>query len=601
MRVEWSVLLYKRHDAVEMRLAFENRGDRPTDMLRDVKVIRHKVTAAPVYLVHESGGYGNWQLHSEDLKGLPGNFEPAVTRFASAGDKLKLHALDGWSSNRDLPLWMVVAPDGSGLYYAFGWTGQWVANMNCGDDGRLSIQAGMEFLNLRLEPGEKISQPSVLLGRFTGGRWVGHNALRRIIYEQYTPKLGGRKPLPPASVNHYYVLGNGIDEKSGVELVDSYAGLGFDYFCIDAGWYYVDFWQSGDWRPQPSRFPNGLEPVARAAKSKGMAMGLWFDPERVTEACYDAFPHKEFLRKATTGPVSTEMGIKVWLLDLSRKDARQWIIDMIGDYARRLDLGWMKWDMNYPPLELWRMADKRSPEREGMMEIRYVEGIYEILDALIKNHPNLCIEWCAGGGRRIDLETLRRCHTIWKSDISGDGPVTRPHLTGANLFLPGNYLNSLLVKLDSSYDYYCQFGGPLGVGHDFRKAKPEEQALARRMTAEFKELRRFLVEDYYPLFDYSADPKSWDGWQFHDPKRDEGFFLVFRPEKSEQKSAIVRLRGLNSKRNYTLDVDSESGLPRTASGGELANGLNVTLEADRSALPVRYRVGGGLVVKGETL
>jgi hypothetical protein len=70
--------------------------------------------------------------------------------------------------------------------------------------------------------------------------------------------------------------------------------------------------------------------------------------------------------------------------------------------------------MLYDPLPYWRAND--APDRQGMAEIRHVEGLYEFWNDLLRRHPGLVIDNCASGGRRIDLETISRSIPLWRSD-----------------------------------------------------------------------------------------------------------------------------------------------------------------------------------------
>jgi alpha-galactosidase len=51
-----------------------------------------------------------------------------------------------------------------------------------------------------------------------------------------------------------------------------------------------------------------------------------------------------------------------------------------------------------------------------MNEIRHINGLYALWDALLARFPGLIIDNCASGGRRIDIETLRRSVPLWRSD-----------------------------------------------------------------------------------------------------------------------------------------------------------------------------------------
>jgi alpha-galactosidase len=52
---------------------------------------------------------------------------------------------------------------------------------------------------------------------------------------------------------------------------------GFNTFQIDDGWQCG--WRcSGDWRPNPNRFPGGIRPIADRAARMGLTLGLWLGP-----------------------------------------------------------------------------------------------------------------------------------------------------------------------------------------------------------------------------------------------------------------------------------------------------------------------------------
>ena len=50
--------------------------------------------------------------------------------------------------------------------------------------------------------------------------------------------------------------------------------IGIEVFVIDTGWYD----RTGDWRVDPQRFPDGLDPIHARLASYGMRLGLWFGP-----------------------------------------------------------------------------------------------------------------------------------------------------------------------------------------------------------------------------------------------------------------------------------------------------------------------------------
>ena len=89
-----------------------------------------------------------------------------------------------------------------------------------------------------------------------------------------------------------------------------------------------------------------------------------------------------------------------------------------ADHQAQLD--WLRYDFNIEPLEFWRQND--TPDRQGITEIRYIEGLYALWDELRLRHPGLVVDLCASGGRRNDLEALMRGIPLWHSDMQCFGP-----------------------------------------------------------------------------------------------------------------------------------------------------------------------------------
>ncbi|KAK9465548.1 hypothetical protein V1512DRAFT_249016 [Lipomyces arxii] len=53
--------------------------------------------------------------------------------------------------------------------------------------------------------------------------------------------------------------------------------MGIEVYVIDVGWYKI----TGDWDPDPARFPDGFKEVKAKLDKYGMKFGLWFEPRTV--------------------------------------------------------------------------------------------------------------------------------------------------------------------------------------------------------------------------------------------------------------------------------------------------------------------------------
>jgi alpha-galactosidase len=559
----WHAEVFLDRPAVEFRWIFQNRGQQPSKPLSDVCALDLSAASSQARLMHSTGGL------TGPADGGPVGFMVSRSDLPRPGSDpakgITLSAAGGRSSNRDLPFFVLHdEASAGGIFVGVGWSGQWQADFRPdAKSGKLRIAIGMPDMNIALPAGERIISPSILLGAYSGDPQAGGNALRRILYDHYVARLAGRKPLPPVSWNHWFTFENNISEAMLACQIDAAAGLGLEYFCIDAGWFDGGFSAGvGNWTLDRRKFPHGSGPIGKRVADNGMKLGLWFETGQAFPGTRLAKEHPEWL----SGPQ----------VKLEMPAARQWLFEMMCHFIDEGHVRWIRYDYNQDPLGEWNRRD--TPDTRGLTQIRYLQGEYEFLDRLRQKYPDLCIESCASGGRRIDLETIRRAHTFWKSDETNDLLVARLHETGGNQLLPGGLLNTNLPGWcqASCFELHSLFGGPLGFALDWTRLDAAARERVRQAIAAFKSLRRLLNRDYYPLFPQSLDPSQWVGWEFHDPAGGEGFFVVLRPAQSSYQAADLRLRGLDERKTYRLGrVDD--GRTSTATGRQLLDGLPISL------------------------
>ena len=94
------------------------------------------------------------------------------------------------------------------------------------------------------------------------------------------------------------------------------------------------------------------------------------------------------------------------LLDLGNEDAWKYIFGTLSGLIESIGIDCYRQDFNFAPLGYWRHND--AEDRRGIHEIKHINGLYRLWDALLGRFPHLIIDNCASGGRRIDIEMLRR-------------------------------------------------------------------------------------------------------------------------------------------------------------------------------------------------
>jgi alpha-galactosidase len=231
-------------------------------------------------------------------------------------------------------------------------------------------------------------------------------------------------------------------------------------------------------------------------------------------------------------------------------------------------------DFNMDPLPHWQRAD--APDRQGITEIRYIEGLYAFWDDLLKRHPHLMIDNCASGGRRIDLETISRSVALWRTDFAlgkNASPGVQAQGPGLGLWAP---LNATAVGESPDLD---RARSAMGAGMAFLwDVRPAgfDAPLARKIVRQERSIRKFYSGDLYPLTPISNGNDAWLAYQYDRPDLGEGMVMAFRREQAPRKSCTVKLRGLDAKRRYKLE-DLDTGAKKVYAGKKLAAGLRLDI------------------------
>jgi alpha-galactosidase len=308
-----------------------------------------------------------------------------------------------------------------------------------------------------------------------------------------------------------------------------------------------------------------------------MKFVLWLEPERVSANSRIAREHPEWVLHAGPGD---------GLFNLGHPAARAWLTDYLSTCFKEWGVDVFRMDFNIDPLRFWKTAD--APERQGISEIRYVEGLYELWDELVHRQPGLTIDNCASGGRRIDLETVSRSYPLWRSDAgcaSGHAEWDQIQVAGLSLYVPQHTGG---VWDDDPYTF--RSAATMGVSLCW-DARDPGRSLARTRAAldEVKQLRPLYLGNYYPVFPITQRADTWAGWQFDRPDLGKGFVTLLRRPDCPYASAELKLRDLAPQAKYELEVRPtyEPAQKQVVSGAELAR-WHVQLPARGSTLLV-YR------------
>jgi len=570
LRVTAEVSAFARYPAAEWVLHFENGGAADTPILQDIQALDVELATGRENAVLHG-------LHGDDCSER--SFQP-FDEVIAPGGSFRMAPRGGRPSNGAFPFFNV-EHGGRGLITAIGWSGQWAASLRRDAAGTTRLCAGMEQTRLRLRPGERIRGPRILLMAWDGDRLAAHNRFRRLMLFHHVPHQAGRPvalPIFLQGYDRYRAHPRWGNEAGQVHAAQVAAKLGCEFLWLDAAWFPGDFPNGvGNWTPKPQQFPRGLRPVSDACHKLGLKFIVWFEPERVA-------PGTAIAREC---PQFVFGGEKGGLFRLDDPAARRWLTDLLSRRIREFGMDWYRNDFNIDPLSYWRGND--GPDRQGMTEIRYVEGHYAMWDELRAARPGLVIDNCASGGRRIDLETCMRSVPLWQSDTAcapGHADMDQAQMCGLSLYLPFH-----LSCAWSPEAYVLRSAAAAGAITQFAfldDAFPLEQA--RSAVAEVGKNRKYWYGDFYPLTPCTAADDQFIAWQLHRADLNAGIVLAFRRARCEAADLHVRLGGLDAKTTYAVEFidEARTGTVREIKGRDMAAEFSLRIPQRRASLLVRY-------------
>ncbi len=477
-----------------------------------------------------------------------------------------------------------------GVIFAIGWTGQWHLEVTR-DEEKVTVKTKIEDTHFRLYAGECIRTSSVLIMPYEGDEIDAHNRFRRLIKEEFSPLGKGERPrFAPFSAQIWGGMSSETMKKR-IQTLQKYE-IPVEYFWIDAGWYgmytepCIDEFEgnwgayTGDWRVNPTVHPNGLCDVARAAEEAGMRFLLWFEPERVVPTTPTAKAHPEWFIPSASGGHS--------LLNLGNEAAWRDCFETISRHIETLHISCYRQDFNMFPLAYFRRNDKE--DRRGITEIKHMMGLYRLWDALSARFPSLLIDNCASGGKRIDIETLRRSVPLWRSDRMCEAnypeTVTQTHNMTYGAWMP--YSGTSTGRHFDPYRIRSAYAGAMTLNYTYTEYTPfgEDEAEMREIKKyceEYLRVRPYYSEDIYPLTQPSEATDIWSAVQFDRPAQHDGILQIFRREASPYDHAVYMLGGISRDRIYEF-TDADTGESRKLTGEALlSNGFSVSIPEKRTA------------------
>jgi alpha-galactosidase len=579
LEVRCTAKAYRDYPVVEWTVRFKNNGAGNTPVIRNIQGIdvQFESASAGGFVLH--GNKGDWCVAESYEPWQKPLEQDSAVYFAPVGGRAT-NGPGGW------PYFNLQMP-GGGVMLAVGWPGQWAASFTRHGVSGVHVTAGQEVTNLSLKPGEVIRSPLIALHFWKGTDVVrSQNLWRRWMTEHNLPRTADNKPPVPMYIfcSGAFYPGLNVSEASERQFIDTLVkqNIKVDYWWMDAGWYPCkgQWWNTGTWEVDATRFPDGIKAVSDYAHSKDMKLILWMEPERVgDQASWLAVNHPEWLLGGT-------------LLNMGNPDALAWVTGHVDSLITEQGIDLYRQDYNIDPLNYWRAND--PADRQGITENLYVQGYLAYWDELRRRHPGMLIDACASGGRRNDLETMRRAVPLLRSDYQAfDGNLSlaignQGHTYGLSSWLP--FYGQGVYQNEGHMDYYVKshMSPSFGICLDVRKPGINWDEY-RRLTEQWQTVAGCMSGDYYPLTPYSLRPDKWIAWQFDRPAEGDGIIQAFRRDSCSEAAVTLRLCNLSPGAGYEITNPDREGHTVMQGKDLMEKGLPLEITDRPGAAIISYR------------
>ena len=376
-----------------------------------------------------------------------------------------------------------------------------------------------------LEAGEAFYTPEVILSCSTTGFAKLSQNFHHIIRNHVcrgTYQLSSR----PVLINNWEATYFDFNEEKILNIARQASKLGIDMMVLDDGWFGKrddDCSGLGDWFVNEKKLNGGLKALVEKINAMGMKFGLWFEPEMVSE---DSDLYRNHPDWAIQIPGRKPMRSRYQLvLDMSNPEVVDYLYGVMSAILRENHIEYVKWDMNRSISDWYTATLSRGRQME--MPHRYVLGLYELLEKLTSEFPDVLFEGCSGGGGRFDAGMMYYCPQIWCSDDTdahertfiqyGTSFFYPTSTVGSHVSAVPNHQTGRITSIETRG--VVAMAGSFGYELDLNQLSEEEKAVVAKQVTHYKEYQSLIYNgDYYRLANPFEDGMSAWSWISEDKK-----------------------------------------------------------------------------------
>lgn len=545
-------------DAVIRSVSIENCGDADMTLRR--------VLSASVDMDDDRfemlSLYGSWAR------------ERQAERLPMRHGKQRLDSSRGESSHQYSPFFALVRPEtteqqGEAYGFTLIWSGDFMAQAEltqfCQTRAQIGIQS--DYFAYCLSTESEFDAPeAVLVYSAEGIGGMSRNFHK--LFSDHLIRSDYRYIERPVLINNWEATYFNFDLDKLKTIADEAAALGIELYVLDDGWFGKrdsDNCSLGDWTPDECKLPGGLKPLTDYIIGKGMQFGLWFEPEMVSPDSNLYRAHPDYA-VGIAGRLQTQSRAQ-YVLDYTRRDVRDAVWEQMKTILDAVPVSYIKWDMNRQLTEVPYAGFSHA----------YMLGVYQMLERLVTEYPDILLESCSGGGGRFDAGMLYYSPQIWASDNTDARDRLRIQY-GASLFMPPSAIGShISICPNHATGRVTPFEtrantamfGTFGYELDVTQLTDSEKSQISEQIARWHSISRLIRDGVlwrlgnpFRLSGYAAQQNAdYDAWIFVAEDQSEAVFTYVQiTAEANMKSRRILLAGLDREADYAYTLCGEEDI-----------------------------------------
>lgn len=471
--------------------------------------------------------------------------------------------------------------------FSFVYSGEFLIEVEKDQIDRTRLICGIHPDNFSwvLHSGDMLWLPEVIMTYSENGVGKISRNLHKVIREHICRgKWKNRRR--PILINNWEATYFDFTGEKLIEIAKQAKSLGIELFAMDDGWFgnrQDDSSSLGDWFPNEKKLGCTLKELTERITVEGMEFGIWLEPEGISEDSNLYRRHPDWVvgipgRKPCLSRCQ-------WILDFSRKDVQDYIIEQISKLLEGISVSYVKWDCNRAICD--KFSGALDNNRQGEFSHRYILGLYRVLEELTEKFPEILFEGCGGGGGRFDAGMLYYMPQLWGSDTtdaierlsiqygaSFGYPVSA---MGTHVSTAPNHQTGRVVPLSTRG--CVAMAGTFGYELDISRLTQEEKAEVKEQIERFKKYYDLIQRgDYYRIS--SPLEGTCTIWEIADPSGKEALVsAVYHHVQANPVPVRVKVQGLRDEADYQMFLNEDLKekypsrlLPYGFSSGEVLSG-----------------------------